>query len=122
MKLWQKDIEINKRIEEFTIGRDRELDILLARYDVLGTLAHIAMLNKVGLLNPEEYKMLKTELKAIYKKIEVGSFTIDEGIEDVHSQIEFLLTRKLGDAGKKIHSARSRNDQVLYTAQPAIDS
>ncbi len=113
MKLWQKETEINKRIEKFTIGRDRELDLLLAGYDVLGSLAHIAMLCKVGLLDSSEYKLLKTELKAIYRKIEAGSFTIDEGIEDIHSQIEFLLTQKLGNAGKKIHSARSRNDQIL---------
>ena len=113
MKLWQKGKEMNQRIEEFTIGRDRELDLLLARYDVMGNLAHIAMLYKTGLLNTKEHKSLNTELKAIYKKIESGRFTIDQGIEDVHSQIEFLLTQKLGDAGKKIHSARSRNDQVL---------
>lgn len=115
MKLWQKGktTEINKRIEQFTIGRDRELDVLLAGYDVMGSLAHIAMLNKVGLLDEGEYKLLNVELKAIYKKIEAGKFVIDEGIEDVHSQIEYLLTQKLGDIGKKIHSARSRNDQVL---------
>ncbi len=113
MKLWQKGTEINKRIEEFTIGRDRELDLLLARFDVQGSLAHIAMLSKIGLLDSKEYKLLKTELKTIYRKIDAGSFSIDEGIEDVHSQIEYMLTQKLGDVGKKIHSARSRNDQVL---------
>jgi len=113
MKLWQKVSEINERIEKFTIGRDRELDLVLAKFDVLGSLAHISMLSKVGLIDNKDYKLLNTELKAIYRKIEAGSFTIDEGIEDVHSQIEFLLTQKLGDAGKKIHSARSRNDQVL---------
>ena len=113
MKLWQKGSEINKQIEKFTIGRDRELDLLLARYDVLGSLAHIAMLQKVGLLNSREYLQLNTELKAIYRKIESGSFCIDEGIEDIHSQVEYMLTQKLGNTGKKIHSARSRNDQVL---------
>ena len=113
MKIWDKGTRMNKRIEDFTIGRDRELDLLLARYDVLGSLAHIAMLCKIGLIDANEHKLLKAELIAIYKKIEMGSFNIDEGIEDVHSQVEFLLTQNLGDIGKKIHSARSRNDQVL---------
>jgi argininosuccinate lyase len=113
MKLWQKKSEMNKQIEKFTVGSDRELDLLLAGYDILGSLAHIAMLHKIGLLNSEEHKQLNTELKAIYSKIESGTFRIDEGVEDVHSQVEFLLTQKLGDTGKKIHSARSRNDQIL---------
>ena len=113
MKIWDKRTRMNKRIEDFTIGRDRELDLLLAQYDVLGSLAHIVMLCKIGLIDANEHKLLKAELIAIYKKIEMGSFNIDEGIEDVHSQVEFLLTQKLGDIGKKIHSARSRNDQVL---------
>jgi argininosuccinate lyase len=113
MKLWNKGTDVNKRIEEFTIGRDRELDLLLARFDVLGSLAHITMLQKIGLLTADELLLLKKELKVIYKKIETGNFKIDQGIEDVHSQIEFMLTQSLGDVGKKIHSARSRNDQVL---------
>jgi argininosuccinate lyase len=113
MKLWQKEKDINKRIEDFTIGNDRELDLLLARYDVLGSLAHIAMLRKIGLLTAEEHEKLRDELKQIYKVIENGNFRIEEGVEDVHSQVELMLTRKLGDTGKKIHSARSRNDQVL---------
>jgi argininosuccinate lyase len=113
MKLWHKGVDVHKKIEEFTIGRDRELDLLLARYDILGSLAHIAMLEKIGLLSTEEYRQLNKELKAIYKKIETGNFSIDQGIEDVHSQVEFMLTQSLGDTGKKIHSARSRNDQVL---------
>jgi argininosuccinate lyase len=113
MKLWSKGIDVHKLIEEFTIGRDRELDLLLAKYDVLGSLAHIIMLGSIGLLSDDELKLLKHELRTIYRRIEHGSFTIDEGIEDVHSQIEFLLTQQVGEAGKKIHSARSRNDQVL---------
>jgi argininosuccinate lyase len=113
MKLWHKGIDLNKQIEEFTIGRDRELDLLLARFDILGSLAHIFMLQKIGLLTENELKLLGTELKAILKKIETGHFVIDHGIEDVHSQVEFLLTQSLGDIGKKIHSARSRNDQIL---------
>jgi len=113
MKLWDKGTDINKKIEEFTVGRDRELDLLLARYDVLGSLAHIAMLESIGLLSKDEHTALKTELREIYKKIEEGHFSIEAGIEDVHSQVEYLLTKNLGDSGKKIHSARSRNDQVL---------
>jgi argininosuccinate lyase len=113
MKLWDKGTDINKKIEEFTVGRDRELDLLLARYDVLGSLAHINMLESVGLLLTNEYISLKSALKEIFEQIEGGHFIIENGIEDVHSQVEDLLTKKLGDAGKKIHSARSRNDQVL---------
>ncbi|MBN1119330.1 MAG: argininosuccinate lyase [Bacteroidales bacterium] len=113
MKLWDKGKDINKAIEEFTIGRDRELDMLLAPYDVLGSIAHISMLQKVGLLEEEELKQLHAELVNIYREIAEGNFKIDEGIEDVHSQVEQLLTNRLGDVGKKIHSARSRNDQVL---------
>jgi argininosuccinate lyase len=113
MKLWHKGVNVHRKIEDFTIGRDRELDMLLARYDVLGSLAHIAMLEKIGLLSAEELNLLNKELKVIYKKIETGNFAIDQGIEDVHSQVEFMLTQSLGDTGKKIHSARSRNDQVL---------
>lgn len=113
MKLWDKGTDVNKKIEQFTIGRDRELDILLARYDVLGSLAHIAMLSHVGLLSAEDYTLVKKELKHIYLEIDAGNFNIEEGIEDVHSEVEHLLIQRVGDAGKKIHSARSRNDQVL---------
>ena len=113
MKLWEKDFEINKEIERFTVGRDRELDLYLAKYDVLGSMAHITMLESIGLLSADELSMLLTELKAIYEQAARGEFVIEEGIEDVHSQVELMLTRKLGDVGKKIHSGRSRNDQVL---------
>ena len=113
MKLWQKDKNVSGAVEKFTVGNDRELDIYLAPFDVLGSLAHIKMLQSVDLLSKEELKTLETELKEIYKKINAEDFKLDEGVEDIHSQIEFLLTKKLGDVGKKIHSARSRNDQVL---------
>ncbi len=113
MKLWDKGTSVNKKIEDFTIGKDRELDVLLAPFDVLGTMAHITMLEKIGLLKKEELNVLLAELKEIYTKANDGVFTIDEGVEDVHSQVELLLTEKLGDTGKKVHSGRSRNDQVL---------
>jgi argininosuccinate lyase len=113
MKLWQKNTDVNKTIEDFTVGNDRELDLLLAGYDVLGSMAHIIMLEKVGLLNPEELDRLLLELKRIKDHIDKGDFIIEEGVEDVHSQVEFLLIESLGDLGKKIHSGRSRNDQVL---------
>ncbi len=113
MKLWDKGIDINKAVEQFTVGRDRDLDLLLAPYDVLGSIAHITMLQKVGLLAEEELKELHIELINIFEEIEKGNFLIEDGIEDVHSQVEHLLTSRLGDVGKKIHSARSRNDQVL---------
>ncbi len=118
MKLWQKNISSSQEVEIFTVGKDREFDLLLAPFDVLGNIAHAKMLATVGLLTNEEAKQLVTELREIYKTTQPFSsqhlpFTIDNGIEDVHSQIEFLLTQKLGDIGKKIHSARSRNDQVL---------
>lgn len=113
MKLWEKDFEINKEIERFTVGRDRELDIALAPYDVLGSMAHITMLQAVGLLGEDELPPLLDELRAIYRQCLRGEFVIEEGIEDVHSQVELMLTRRLGDLGKKIHSGRSRNDQVL---------
>ena len=112
-KLWEKDTQVDKDIERFTVGRDREMDIYLAKYDVLGSMAHITMLESVGLLNKEELKPLLDELKKIYILAENGEFIIEEGVEDVHSQVELMLTRSLGDAGKKIHSGRSRNDQVL---------
>ena len=113
MKLWQKNIESLKEVEQFTVGRDREFDLLLAPFDVLGNIAHAKMLATVGLLTKEEAEKLVKELKEIYKNIQHSTFNIQHDVEDVHSQIEFLLTEKLGDVGKKIHSARSRNDQVL---------
>ncbi len=112
-KLWEKSTQVNSKIEAFTVGRDREMDIFLAKYDVLGSIAHIRMLESVGLLQANELILLLEELKNIYKLIEKDQFSIEEGVEDVHSQVELLLTRKLGDMGKKIHSGRSRNDQVL---------
>ncbi len=113
MKLWQKSTDVNKQIDTFTVGNDRELDLVLAPFDVLGSLAHIRMLEKIGLLEKEEWKKLDQELKEIYKDIKKGGFKIADDVEDIHSQVEFLLTKKLGDIGKKIHSGRSRNDQVL---------
>src|SRR6185312_13442214 len=113
MKLWQKDTDVNKEIEKFTVGKDRELDLFLAEFDVLGSLAHTAMLQSIGLLTADELKVLHAELKKIYKEIKAGEFEIEDGVEDVHSQVELLLTQRLGDVGKKIHSGRSRNDQVL---------
>jgi argininosuccinate lyase len=113
MKLWDKGIETNKLVEQFTVGKDRELDVLLAESDILGTLAHIRMLETIGLLSKSELKELVKELINIYKTVSDSNFVIEDGIEDVHSQVELLLTRKLGDSGKKVHSGRSRNDQVL---------
>lgn len=113
MKLWEKGTNIEKLIEKFTVGRDRELDLLLAKFDILGSLAHITMLESIGLLSKEELKILCTELRAIHSTVESGNFSIDEGVEDIHSQVELILTQRVGEAGKKIHSARSRNDQVL---------
>ena len=112
-KLWEKDFEVNKEIERFTVGRDRELDLYLAKYDVLGSMAHITMLQSIGLLEADELARLLAELKDIYRLCEDGKFEIEDGVEDVHSQVELMLTRRLGDVGKKIHSGRSRNDQVL---------
>ena len=112
-KLWEKNTKVNDRIEAYTVGRDREMDLFLAPYDVLGSMAHITMLESVGLLEKQELEVLLTELKSIYKIAVSGRFEIEEGVEDVHSQVELMLTRKLGDVGKKIHSGRSRNDQVL---------
>lgn len=112
-KLWEKNFEINKEIERFTVGRDREMDMYLAKYDVLGSMAHITMLETIGLLEKDELAQLLAELKDIYATCERGEFVIEEGIEDVHSQVELMLTRSLGDMGKKIHSGRSRNDQVM---------
>ena len=113
MKLWEKNFEVNKEIERFTVGRDREMDLYLAKYDVLGSMAHITMLESIGLLGKDELPVLLRELKNIYEQCERGEFVIEDDVEDVHSQVEMLLTRKLGDMGKKIHSGRSRNDQVL---------
>ena len=113
MKLWEKNFEINKEIERFTVGRDREMDLYLAKYDVLGSMAHITMLESIGLIGKDELPALLKELKSIYELADRGEFVIDDDVEDVHSQVEMLLTRKLGDMGKKIHSGRSRNDQVL---------
>jgi len=113
MKLWSKGFEPDKMIEEFTVGADRELDLRLARYDVQGSMAHIRMLESIGLLTAEELEVLLKGLGEIAETIERGEFAIEPGVEDVHSQVEFMLTAKLGDVGKKIHSGRSRNDQVL---------
>ena len=113
MKLWSKGFEINKEIERFTVGRDREMDLYLAKYDVMGSMAHITMLNSIGLIADDELPQLLRELRKIYDICERGEFVIEDDIEDVHSQVELMLTRALGDMGKKIHSGRSRNDQVL---------
>ncbi len=112
-KLWEKNVQVNEEIEKFTVGRDREMDLYLAKYDVLGSMAHITMLESIGLLGSDELPKLLSELKNIYQLAEKGEFVIEDGVEDVHSQVELMLTRKLGDMGKKIHSGRSRNDQVL---------
>ena len=113
MKLWEKNFEINKEIERFTVGKDREMDMYLAKYDVLGSMAHITMLESIGLLGKDELAKLLAELKNIYVMCENNEFCIEDEAEDVHSQVEMMLTRRLGDIGKKIHSGRSRNDQVL---------
>ena len=113
MKLWSKGFEINKEIERFTVGRDREMDLYLAKYDVMSSMAHITMLNSIGLIADDELPQLLKELRKIYDICEKGEFVIEEDIEDVHSEVELMLTRALGDMGKKIHSGRSRNDQVL---------
>ncbi len=112
-KIWQKSVTVNDLVENFTVGLDRELDTQMAAFDVLGSLAHTQMLESIGLMNAEDLQLVQRELKSIYKDIEAGNFTISPEVEDVHSQVEFLLTERIGDAGKKIHSGRSRNDQVL---------
>lgn len=112
-KLWEKSVHVTEEIDRFTVGHDRELDLYLAKYDVLGSMAHVTMLHSIGLIADEEQPVLLRELRAIYQVAESGDFVIEDGIEDVHSQVELMLTRKLGDMGKKIHSGRSRNDQVL---------
>lgn len=113
MKLWDKGIKLDKKIENFTVGRDRELDLELAAFDVLGSLAHSEMLESINLITKKELKLIQREMRQIYSSIKNEEFVIDQDIEDVHSQIEFILTKALGDVGKKIHSGRSRNDQVL---------
>ncbi len=117
MKLWDKGFSTDKKIDHFTVGNDRELDLFLAKYDVIASTAHAKMLAKVGLISKEEGKALVKELGVIAKRIEKGQFTIEDDFEDMHSKIEFLLIEKLGDTGKKIHTARSRNDQVLVAMQ-----
>ena len=113
MKLWQKNADANQAVDKFTVGRDREMDIYLAEADVLGSLAHTRMLNSIGLLNDKDLEAVQRELKNIHTEIVAGRFKIEDGVEDIHSQVEFMLTERIGDAGKKIHSGRSRNDQVL---------
>lgn len=113
MKIWKKNIDVNTYVEEFTVGKDRYFDKYLAEADVLGSLAHTKMLHSIGLLSTDELIQIQAELKDIYKDIQIGNFVIEKGVEDVHSQIEVMLTQRIGDAGKKIHSGRSRNDQVL---------
>lgn len=112
-KLWEKNVQVDHEVDLFTVGKDREMDLYLAKYDVLGSMAHITMLESIGLLTREELNVLLAELRNIYAVADRGEFVIEEGIEDVHSQVELMLTRRLGDIGKKIHSGRSRNDQVL---------
>lgn len=113
MKLWEKETKVAEVVERFTVGRDLEFDIDLAAYDVLGSLAHTEMLAKIGLLKQDEKAKIHIALKSIYREIEADNFEIQEGVEDIHSQVEFMLTERLGEIGKKIHSGRSRNDQVL---------
>lgn len=113
MKLWQKDKTALQEVDQFTVGKDREMDLYLAPFDVLGSLAHVQMLESVGLLSKEECDLLSRELRNIYKEIQEGKFRLEEEVEDIHSQVELLLTERLGAAGKKIHSGRSRNDQVM---------
>ena len=112
-KLWDKGYDVTAEIERFTVGRDREMDLYLAEADVLGSMAHITMLESIGLLEKEELQNLLAGMQDILAEIREGKFVIEEGVEDVHSQVELMLTRRLGDIGKKIHSGRSRNDQVL---------
>ena len=113
MKLWDKGFSTDKKIDHFTVGNDRELDLHLAKYDVIASTAHAKMLGEIGLLTQKETESLVSELQAIAKTIENGTFTIEDAFEDMHSKIEYILIEKLGDTGKKIHTARSRNDQVL---------
>ncbi len=122
MKLWDKGIKVNDKVETFTVGKDREMDLYLAPFDILGTMAHITMLENVGLLEKEELEKLLSELRNIYTEAKSGNFIIEDGIEDVHSQVEMMLTERLGDIGKKVHSGRSRNDQVLLDLKLFIRS
>lgn len=121
-KLWEKNVTVDHDVETYTVGRDREMDLYLAPFDILGSMAHITMLESIGLLSAQELQTLLNELRAIYEIAERGEFVIEEGIEDVHSQVELMLTRRLGDVGKKIHSGRSRNDQVLVDLKLFIRS
>lgn len=121
-KLWEKDTAVDHDVELYTVGRDREMDLMLAPYDVLGSIAHVTMLQSIGLLNQNEKQVIIQELRNIYHSAVNGDFVIEEGVEDVHSQVEFILTRKLGDIGKKIHSGRSRNDQVAVDLKLFIRS
>ena len=113
MKLWDKGIATNELVEQFTVGLDREMDLYLAPFDVMGTMAHITMLQTIGLLEKNELDTLLAELKKIYATAAAGKLKIEDDVEDIHSQVELMLTRALGDMGKKVHSGRSRNDQVL---------
>jgi len=122
MKLWQKDIQVKREVEQFTVGKDRELDLLLAPFDVLGTLAHTRMLHAIDLLSGDDLALIQQELKKIYHEIAAGKFSIQPEVEDVHSQVELLLTQRIGEAGKKVHSGRSRNDQVLVDLKLFIRS
>lgn len=112
-KLWDKGFKVDEKIDKFTVGHDREMDLYLSQYDIMGTMAHITMLSEVGLLPKEDLDVLLPELKKLYAEAQNGNFEIEEGIEDVHSQVELMLTRKFGDIGKKVHTGRSRNDQVM---------
>jgi argininosuccinate lyase len=122
MKLWDKGTSVNTWIEQFTVGRDREMDLYLAEFDVLGTIAHVTMLETINLIDKDELPEIKKELVVIYNQIKAGKFKIEAGIEDIHSQVELMLTRKLGDLGKKVHSGRSRHDQVLVDCKLFIRS
>ena len=121
-KLWEKSVTVDHDVESYTVGRDREMDLYLAPYDVLGSMAHITMLESIGLLTADELHTLLDALRDIYRGIEQGEFIIEDDVEDVHSQVELMLTRRLGDIGKKIHSGRSRNDQVLVDLKLFIRS
>ena len=121
-KLWEKNVQVDADIDRFTVGRDREMDLYLDPYDILGSIAHITMLESIGLLTRDELDALTAELRSIYAVAEAGQFVIEDGVEDVHSQVELMLTRRLGDIGKKIHSGRSRNDQVLVDLKLFIRS
>src|SRR5690606_33078355 len=113
MKIWQKNTDVNQFVESFTVGNDRMLDLQLAAVDILGSLAHTRMLHSIGLLSGRDLDAVQDGLKLLYREVMAGEFTIEKGVEDIHSQVELLLTRRIGEAGKKIHSGRSRNDQVL---------